>query len=67
MTTLFSKPKIPTFPEPKVPEPPPVTPVADTGDVYLLAQKKKQAASRRTRSGRASTLLTDGQGQGLGG
>lgn len=68
MGGLVSKPKIPK-PEPVVvappPPPPPVAepiaaPVAPTEDPDALAKaRKKQAAAAQSRSGRASTILSD--------
>ncbi len=60
MAALFSSPKAP--PEPKAPA---VIPQAD--DETISQAKKREAARARSRGGRVSTVLTNGQDQGLGG
>jgi len=64
MGNPFKKPKAP--PPPPPPKEPATMPVAD--DMGIKLEKRKQAATRAQRSGRASTILTQGAGGGtLGG
>tara|TARA_R110000850_G_scaffold269167_2_gene401020 strand:- start:14818 stop:14991 length:174 start_codon:yes stop_codon:yes gene_type:complete len=50
---------------PKAPEPEPVTEAPD--ETEIAKARKRESARSRKRGGRASTVLTDGNGQGLGG
>lgn len=56
MTSLFSKPKVPTT----TPLPPVAEPVAlpERDDESILEAKKKKYIRQRQRSGRQSTMLT---------
>lgn len=60
MGGLVSKPKAPP-PPPPIPEPEPL-PVPD--DEAIRLDKRRKAASRARRSGRASTVLTQQGGAG---
>lgn len=65
MGNLFKSPPKPVIQAaPPIPEPPPVTPLADPEDELAKARKRKQAAASRT--GFLSTILSD-RGSGGGG
>lgn len=51
---------------PKPPEPPPPQPMPDLDDPAALAAKRKVLDSAAARSGRASTVLANGDGSGGG-
>lgn len=65
MGGLFGSKSPPPLPPPPPPPPPPA-PIPDAGDVQGKAQKRR-AASATTRSGRQSTILSDGGNERLGG
>ena len=64
MTNPFKKPKTPA--PPPAPKTPATMPVAD--DMAIKLEQRKNAAERATRSGRVSTILSQGADSGtLGG
>ena len=62
MTSFFKKPKIPD--PPKVPDP---VPMPDPDDPAAKQDQMKMMLLARQRSGRASTLLSSGNGSDYGG
>lgn len=62
MGNPFSKPKAP--PPPPPPKDPTPMPVAD--DPAVQTQKRREAADRARRSGRVSTILSQGNAGGSG-
>lgn len=62
MGGILSKPKAP-------PKPEPVEPIPQPDDLEIQKSKQREAGRSRRRTGRASTVLTNGGqgGQGLGG
>ena len=66
MTGLFGGTPRPPPPPPPPPPLPPVAPLPDPGDERLKALSRRKAAGAASRSGRISTILSDG-GEKLGG
>ena len=61
---LFGGPEVPKEPDPPPPPPEPA-PLPDPEDELLQQRKRRQAAVKR-QSGRASTILSEGDRQRLG-
>lgn len=53
-------------PTPKIPPTPPVQPMADVNDPAIQAARTRAIQMAAARSGRASTLLSGGDGERLG-
>ena len=67
MGSIFGgRPSAPTLPPPPPPPPPPA-PLPDENSPLAKAERKKKAASAVSRSGRMSTILSDGTSDRLGG
>lgn len=66
MTKLFGGSPSVAAPPPPPPPPPPPAPMPDPEDPTLLANKRRKVAAASVRSGRASTILSDGGGETLG-
>lgn len=62
--SLFGGPELPESPDPPPPPPDPAE-MADPED-ELRKKRKQQAAVKRRQSGRASTLLSESEGETLG-
>lgn len=59
MATLFSKPKMPTIPEPQ-----PAAPMPDENSPAVIEARRRSQLDVMRRAGRSSTILTDRNNDG---